>query len=98
MRKSHMAEVEILLYAVIGVLIISHSAVALSARLKALGVESVMAERNPRSGDNWTLRYDCMRFHIPTSFCDLPYRCKTLLQLKTYFTSFDGLFYTRIIH
>ncbi|KAE8356064.1 hypothetical protein BDV28DRAFT_145563 [Aspergillus coremiiformis] len=50
-----------------------NGAVALAARLKALGVESVMAERNARPGDNWALRYDCMRFHIPTSFCDLPY-------------------------
>lgn len=32
-----------------------------------------MAERNPRPGDNWQLRYDCMKFHIPTSFCELPY-------------------------
>ena len=51
----------------------SASAVALAARLKALGVESVMAERNAQPGDNWALRYDCMRFHLPTSFCDLPY-------------------------
>lgn len=53
-----------------------YSAVTVAARLKALGVESVMAERNPRPGDNWASRYDCMRFHIPTSFCDLPYMCK----------------------
>ncbi|KAE8421419.1 hypothetical protein BDV36DRAFT_292345 [Aspergillus pseudocaelatus] len=50
-----------------------NAAVTVAARLKALGVESIMAERNPRPGDNWALRYDCMRFHIPTSFCDLPY-------------------------
>ncbi|KNG89349.1 monooxygenase [Aspergillus nomiae NRRL 13137] len=50
-----------------------NAAVTLAARLKALGVDSVMAERNPRPGDNWALRYDCMRFHIPTSFCDMPY-------------------------
>lgn len=53
-----------------------YSAAALAARLKALGVESIMAERNPRPGDNWALRYDRMRFHIPTSFCELPYMCK----------------------
>jgi hypothetical protein len=52
-----------------------NAAAALSARLKALGVDCVMAERNPKPGDNWALRYDCMRFHIPTSFCDLPYMC-----------------------
>lgn len=32
-----------------------------------------MADRNAQPGDNWALRYDCMRFHLPTSFCDLPY-------------------------
>ncbi|RAK95363.1 monooxygenase [Aspergillus ibericus CBS 121593] len=52
-----------------------NAAVALSARLKALGVETVMADRNARPGDNWALRYDCMRFHIPTAFCELPYMC-----------------------
>ncbi|KAL4907142.1 hypothetical protein BDW74DRAFT_148655 [Aspergillus multicolor] len=52
-----------------------NAAVALSARLKAMGVDSVMAERNPLPGDNWALRYDCMKFHIPTAFCDLPYMC-----------------------
>ncbi|KAF9641523.1 putative flavin-containing monooxygenase protein [Lasiodiplodia theobromae] len=50
-----------------------NAAVALAARLKALGVESVMAERSARPGDNWALRYDCMKFHIPTAFCELPY-------------------------
>lgn len=55
-----------------------HSAAALAARLKTLGVDSVMAERNPRPGDNWALRYDCMRFHIPTSFCDLPFMCELI--------------------
>ncbi|KAL5044159.1 hypothetical protein BDW71DRAFT_209566 [Aspergillus fruticulosus] len=50
-----------------------NAAICLSARLKALGVESVMADRNARPGDNWALRCDCLRFHIPTAFCDLPY-------------------------
>ncbi|OJJ70339.1 hypothetical protein ASPBRDRAFT_197053 [Aspergillus brasiliensis CBS 101740] len=52
-----------------------NAAAALSARLKALGVESVMVDRNPQPGDNWALRYDCMKFHIPTAFCELPYMC-----------------------
>lgn len=46
---------------------------ALAARLKALGVDSIIAERNPRAGDNWARRYDCMKFHVPTALCDLPY-------------------------
>ncbi|KAF4341574.1 K+ transport flavoprotein [Fusarium beomiforme] len=50
-----------------------NAASALTARLKALGVDSIMAERNARVGDNWALRYDCMKFHVPTSFCDMPY-------------------------
>lgn len=32
-----------------------------------------MAERNAHVGDNWAKRYDCMKFHVPTSFCDMPY-------------------------
>ena len=32
-----------------------------------------MAEQNARPGDNWALRYDCMRFHVPTSYSDMPY-------------------------
>ncbi|KAJ4142044.1 hypothetical protein NW754_014834 [Fusarium falciforme] len=50
-----------------------NAAVALAGRLKTLGVDSVMAERNPRVGDNWALRYECMKFHIPTSFAELPF-------------------------
>ncbi|KAF5571498.1 K+ transport flavoprotein [Fusarium pseudoanthophilum] len=50
-----------------------NAAAALAARLKTFGVESIMAERNARVGDNWAKRYDCMRFHVPTSSCDMPY-------------------------
>lgn len=38
-----------------------------------------MAERNAQTGDNWTLRYDCMHFHVPTSLCHLPYMGKFLI-------------------
>ncbi|KAL1630648.1 hypothetical protein SLS54_000519 [Diplodia seriata] len=41
-----------------------NAAIALAARLKALGVESVMAERNANVGDNWALRYDCYDKHL----------------------------------
>ncbi|KAL6360822.1 hypothetical protein LRP88_06530 [Fusarium phalaenopsidis] len=50
-----------------------NAAVALAGRLKTLGVDSVIVERNPRVGDNWALRYECMKFHIPTSFAELPF-------------------------
>ncbi|KAM0331628.1 hypothetical protein ACHAQA_003307 [Verticillium albo-atrum] len=48
-------------------------AISVATRLKALGVDSVMVERNANVGDNWALRYDSLRFHLPTSFCDLPF-------------------------
>ncbi|KAF7538492.1 hypothetical protein G7054_g2884 [Neopestalotiopsis clavispora] len=50
-----------------------NAAVALAARLKAVGVEYIIAEQNSQIGDNWFLRYDSLRFHVPTSFCELPY-------------------------
>ncbi|KAK0665625.1 hypothetical protein QBC41DRAFT_367472 [Cercophora samala] len=50
-----------------------NGAVTLAARLKTLGVESVMAERNANPGDNWALRYDFLKFHVPTALCDMPY-------------------------
>lgn len=50
-----------------------NGAISLAARLKTLGVESIMIDRNTHIGDNWALRYDCMRFHVTTSLCELPY-------------------------
>ncbi|KAI1339768.1 hypothetical protein F5Y15DRAFT_407096 [Xylariaceae sp. FL0016] len=50
-----------------------NAGVTLAARLKALGVGSVMVEKNPRPGDNWALRYENLKFHIPTAACELPY-------------------------
>jgi thioredoxin reductase len=50
-----------------------NAAAALAARLKALGVSSIMADRNANVGDNWALRYDSLKFHVPTSYCGLPY-------------------------
>ncbi|KAK4169903.1 putative indole-3-pyruvate monooxygenase YUCCA4 [Cladorrhinum sp. PSN259] len=49
-----------------------NAAVALAARLKALGVDSVMAEKSNNVGDNWALRYDHLKFHIPASTYLLP--------------------------
>ncbi|KAH7026715.1 uncharacterized protein B0I36DRAFT_424358 [Microdochium trichocladiopsis] len=50
-----------------------NAAATLSARLKALGVSSLMAERNDVVGANWDRRHDNLRFHAPTSFCTMPY-------------------------
>ncbi|KAI1301061.1 hypothetical protein F5Y03DRAFT_396771 [Xylaria venustula] len=44
-----------------------------AARLKALGVETILAERNDQIGDSWLQRYDSLRFHVPTANCELPY-------------------------
>ncbi|KAI1774513.1 hypothetical protein F4818DRAFT_418120 [Hypoxylon cercidicola] len=44
-----------------------------AARLKALNVESVVIDRNAEIGDNWTHRYDCLKFHVPTANCEMPY-------------------------
>lgn len=38
-----------------------------------MDVDYVVVDRNQRTGDNWALRYDCMRFHVYKSFCELPY-------------------------
>ncbi|ROW04748.1 hypothetical protein VMCG_04719 [Cytospora schulzeri] len=50
-----------------------NAGIILSASLKALGVESLIVDRHPQPGDNWRLRYDCLRFHVPKSSCDTPY-------------------------
>ncbi|POS69877.1 hypothetical protein DHEL01_v211728, partial [Diaporthe helianthi] len=44
-----------------------------AARLKALGVESVVVDRLARPGDNWATRYDSMRFHLAKSTCNTPF-------------------------
>ncbi|KAI0473870.1 FAD/NAD(P)-binding domain-containing protein [Xylariaceae sp. FL0804] len=50
-----------------------NAAATLAARLKAMNIESVMLDRNRNVGDNWNLRYDCMRLHVPTASCEMPY-------------------------
>lgn len=52
------------------------SAVTFAARLKAFGAISIMGERNPKPGDNWNRRYECLKFHVPTSLCEMPYMNK----------------------
>lgn len=50
-----------------------YSGIILSARLKALGIDSLIVDRNPQPGDNWALRYDCLRFHIGRHSCATPF-------------------------
>lgn len=47
---------------------------ALSARLKKLGVERVVVlEKNDRIGDNWRSRYESLHLHDPKNACALPF-------------------------
>jgi cation diffusion facilitator CzcD-associated flavoprotein CzcO len=47
--------------------------ILLAARLKALGVDYLVIDKNQNNGDNWALRYDCLRLHTGKSFCETPY-------------------------
>lgn len=67
------------------------SGIILSARLKALGVESVIVDRNPQPGDNWALRYDCLRFHIGRHSCETPYLCM-LITAPLSFSKYQKVF------
>ncbi|KAH7096045.1 hypothetical protein FB567DRAFT_624218 [Paraphoma chrysanthemicola] len=49
------------------------SGIISAARLKAVGVESVILDRFPRIGDSWGHRYECLSLHLPTANCELPY-------------------------
>ncbi|KAF9522144.1 hypothetical protein CPB83DRAFT_899868 [Crepidotus variabilis] len=49
------------------------SGLDVAARLKALGVDALIVEKNKRIGDNWRLRYDALCLH-DTVWCDhMPY-------------------------
>lgn len=49
------------------------SGIILATGLKALGVDALIIDRHPQPGDNWRLRYDCLRFHIGKGSCETPY-------------------------
>ncbi|KAJ7887426.1 hypothetical protein B0H13DRAFT_2534157 [Mycena leptocephala] len=50
-----------------------HSGLDLGARLKALGVRTLIIERNARIGDNWRNRYEALCLHDPVWYDHLPY-------------------------
>ncbi|KAH8646369.1 hypothetical protein BGZ60DRAFT_465011 [Tricladium varicosporioides] len=50
-----------------------NAGILLAARLKALSVDYLVIDENTNVGDNWSLRYDCLRFHVGKSFCETPY-------------------------
>ncbi len=59
-----------------GVLIIGagQSGLALAAQLQAYGVPCLVAEQNPRIGDNWRNRYDSLILHDPVWVNHLPFK------------------------
>lgn len=49
------------------------SGLQISARLKALGVTTLLVERNKRIGDNWRNRYEYLSLHLPHWGDHFPY-------------------------
>ncbi|KAF9522147.1 hypothetical protein CPB83DRAFT_823118 [Crepidotus variabilis] len=49
------------------------SGLEVAARLKALGVDSLIVEKNEKVGDNWRTRYDALCLHDPVWYDHLPY-------------------------
>ena len=47
--------------------------IALGARLKRLGVPTIIVEKNPRAGDSWRNRYRSLVLHDPVWYDHLPY-------------------------
>jgi cation diffusion facilitator CzcD-associated flavoprotein CzcO len=49
------------------------SGLTVAARLKCLGVQSVIVEKNPRIGDNWRNRYQSLCLHDPVWYDHMAY-------------------------
>ena len=47
--------------------------IALGARLRRLGVPTIIVEKNPRAGDSWRRRYKSLHLHDPVWYDHLPY-------------------------
>jgi len=47
--------------------------IALGARLRRLGVPTIIVEKNPRAGDSWRNRYRSLCLHDPVWYDHLPY-------------------------
>ena len=47
--------------------------IALGARLRQLGVPTIIVERNDRPGDSWRKRYKSLCLHDPVWYDHLPY-------------------------
>ncbi|KAF8656499.1 hypothetical protein AX16_002518 [Volvariella volvacea WC 439] len=50
-----------------------HNGLDLAARLKALGVSTLIVEKNEKIGDNWAKRYKALCLHDPVWYDHMPY-------------------------
>jgi putative flavoprotein involved in K+ transport len=50
-----------------------HSGLAAAARLKSLGLDTLVVEKNPRVGDNWRTRYRSLNLHNEVWANQMPY-------------------------
>ncbi|KAK6384353.1 hypothetical protein LTS17_001916 [Exophiala oligosperma] len=50
-----------------------HCGLHMAARLKALGIDALVVERNKRIGDNWRNRYEYLSLHLPHWADHFPY-------------------------
>ncbi|KAF5368487.1 hypothetical protein D9758_002393 [Tetrapyrgos nigripes] len=50
-----------------------HTGLEIAARLKALGVQSLVIDKNKRVGDNWRLRYETLKTHDTVWYNQTPY-------------------------
>jgi putative flavoprotein involved in K+ transport len=50
-----------------------HAGLSIAARLRQLGVEALIVDRNPRVGDNWRRRYHALTLHNQVQVNHLPY-------------------------
>ncbi|KAF4554832.1 Pyridine nucleotide-disulfide oxidoreductase-like protein 3 [Elsinoe fawcettii] len=49
------------------------SGLSLAGRCSALGLDYIVLERNPEIGQNWTSRYDSLRWHTSKEYGNLPF-------------------------
>ncbi|EJD03237.1 FAD/NAD-binding domain-containing protein [Fomitiporia mediterranea MF3/22] len=50
-----------------------HCGLEIAARLKYLGVPTLVVERHPRVGDSWRTRYEALSLHDPVHVIHMPY-------------------------
>src|SRR5690606_32464907 len=50
-----------------------HTGLALGARLRELGIDTLLVEKTPRVGDVWRNRYAALALHDPIGMDHMPY-------------------------